>query len=64
MPDVGSFKTGVTARERRLTGVVDRHKVAIVVGGAVGVTAGVVANVLVFLLVYVWPWSVLIGCEQ
>lgn len=64
MPEAGSFKTGITAGERRPPGFVNRHKVAIVVGGSVGFTMGVVVNVLLFLLVYVWPWSVLIGCEQ
>ena len=64
MPEAGSFKTGITAGRQRRAGVVGRHKAAIVVGGSVGFTVGVVANVLLFLLVYVWPWSVLIGCEQ
>ena len=64
MSDVGSFNTGGTAGERRPAGFVDRHKVAIVVGGSIGLAVGAVANVLLFLLVYIWPWSVLIGCEQ
>lgn len=64
MPEAGSFKTGITAGRPQRAGVVGRHKVAIVVGGSVGFTMGVVVNVLLFLLVYVWPWSVLIGCEQ
>ena len=29
-----------------------------------GIAAGMVVNALLFLFVYVWPWSVLIGCEQ
>ncbi len=64
MSDVGSFKTGGSDGELQPAGFVGRHKVAIVVGGSVGVAVGVVGNVLLFLLVYIWPWSVLIGCEQ
>ena len=64
MSDVYSFKTGESDSELQPAGFVDRNKVAIVVGGSIGFAVGVMGNVLLFLLVYIWPWSVLIGCEQ
>ena len=43
---------------------VARHKKAIAIGGVVGVAVGATLNALLFLLTYVWPWSVLIGCDR
>ena len=47
-----------------LAGGVGRHRKAIIAGGAVGVTMGAAAIGMLYLLTYVWPWSVLIGCKQ
>ena len=41
-----------------------RHRKVMVVGSAVGVPMGATAIGLLYVLTYVWPWSVLIGCEQ
>ena len=43
---------------------VARHKKPTVIGGTVGVAVGATLIALLFLLTYVWPWSVLVGCAQ
>ena len=47
-----------------LGAIVANHKKPIAIGGAVGVAVGAALIALLFLLTYVWPWSVLVGCEQ
>ena len=50
MEDMKSFLTG--------------HKRAVGVGATAGAVAGAAVIGLMYLFVYVWPWSVLIGCAQ
>ena len=64
MPDSGALIRRVAALGRRLAGVPGEHRNAIVVGSAVGTTMGETAIGMLYVLTYVWPWSVLIGCEQ